>query len=198
MAISITNPLNANISDTQASLSVTVGGTIREVLDILLKVNGVTVAALYDIATSTGTFTFDSTVVQAIYSAAKGNSLTGCVSINAYTRNTDGSNAASVTLSGGNLTINYRIKNLTLTKPTTGSTWNMDLVSGNTLTASWTRTNSAFFARLKGYIWNGSGWVLVFNRYGWTTSSNIDVIAYGYKDAIVAAMIGVSPRNFLL
>lgn len=198
MAITINSPATANISDTQSSLSVTVGGTIREILDILLKVNGVTVAALYDIPTATGTFTFDSTIVQAIYNAAKGYPLGSCVSISAFTRNSDGSNAAAVTLDGGALTINYRIKNLSLSKPTTTNKWDMDLVSGNLLTSSWTRTNSAFFARLKGYVWNGSSWVLVFNRYGWTTSSNIDVIAYGYKDAIVAAMNGVSPRDFKL
>ncbi len=204
MAFAITSPASANIADTQASISVSWSGATtgtKWYVFLYLKINGVNVATYSGLATATGTQALVIAAnVQAIYNAAKGSSLSGAVSIVAenYYEDDMAPIVYSYSRTGGTLTINYRITNLTLTKPVSGNQWNMDLVSGNTLTSSWSRTNAAFFARLKGYVWNGSSWVLVFNRYGWTTSSNIDVVAYGYKDAIVAAMNGVSPRNFLL
>ncbi|MGB7595252.1 MAG: hypothetical protein WBL80_06780, partial [Erysipelotrichaceae bacterium] len=58
--------------------------------------------------------------------------------------------------------------------------------------------HAAFKARLKGYVYNGSSYVQVFNRYGYDTSANFDVVSLGYAAAMIAAMNSVSPRAFKL
>ena len=72
MAITIASPSNANISDSITSLSVTVGGTVREVLDVQLKINGAVVAEILNAPSNIVVFTINSTVLQAIYTSAKG------------------------------------------------------------------------------------------------------------------------------
>jgi hypothetical protein len=203
MAFAITSPATANITDTQTSVSVAWSGATTGTnwyIFLALRINGVNIATYSGPATATGSQTLAiASNAQAIYNAAKGHGLSGAVEIYAESWNDDYPPVLYVsTKSGGTLTINYRIKNLSLTEPATANKWDMDQVVGNLLTSSWTRTNSAFLARLKGWVWNGSTWILVFNRYGYSTSSNTDVIALGYKDAIVAAMNSVSPRDFKL
>jgi hypothetical protein len=199
MAFAITSPATANISDNQTSLSVSWSGAsigTNWYVTLYLRINGITVASWQGVATATGTQTLAvSANVQALYNAAKGSSRTGAVSV--YAENwVDGIpytiNSASKT--GGTLTINYRISDLNLSEPLNSNIWNMDNIAGNLLSSSWSRTNSAFFARLKGYVND----VLVFNRYGFGTNSGTDVISLGYKDAIIAAMSGVSPASFRL
>lgn len=197
MAITINSPTTANIKDwttyntTQYSLSVTVGGTIREILDILIKVNGTIIASKYD-TTPTTTFTFDSTIRTALYNAlASGTTLSGVVSIEAFTRNADGTNPASVALTGGTVTVNAR-NTFTLSTPTNANPIDLDAADPtNIYFSAISRPHTAFYTKIKTYVNNTFTWL----RYGYGTSMSIDVKTYSYETDMAAAMGGVSPRD---
>lgn len=170
-----------------------------------LKVRGVTIAAsvVTVSAKASGSSSFNiSSLRSDIYAKAVGGTFTVGTAIMPGVITVESENwyddtpfpIYSSTSAAKSLTFNYRFNNLSLTEPTTANPWNIDSTTGNTVTASWTRSYTPFYARLKGYV-NGS---LVFNRYGFTSSTTMDVIAYGYKEAIIAAMSGVSPADFRL
>lgn len=184
------------INDSTSSYGATVTGKLVSTarIDFLLKINGVTVAS----ASTTGTSaTLTNVLPSEIYTNAEGHTLTGAVVLEALEDNGLGGVAQSATKSG-NITINARNSALVLTSPTTGAPINLDSGDPANVIASWTRPHTAFRARIKGYVYNGSTYVLVFNRYDYTTSANFDIVALGYDDEMIAAMTGVSPRNFKL
>lgn len=193
MAITITNA-NANISDTTLSYAIGYTGQTGSYVIASILVNGVTIKAVSGTSPITVTYTAAS-----LYNAAAGSTRIGAVTFRVEDVNSSDIVISTSNRIGGTITINYRMGGLTLTKPLSSSRWNMDLTIGNTLNASWGRTNTAaFYARLKGYVYNGSGWTQVFNRYGFGSSTGMDLDAYGYHDSIVAAMNGVTPRDFML
>jgi len=197
MAILITNA-NSNIIDTTLSYSLTFTGRTGAYAIASIIVNGTEIAATAGL-TSPITVTYSAS---ALYNAAAGFTRTGAVTFRVKDMTEFDTVISSSDKTGGLLTVNYRLTGFTLTEPSTtgGREWIMDNTTGNTLTSSWSRTNAAFYARLKGYVYNHTSatWVLVFNRYGYTTSSNTDIDALGYHDAIVAEMDLLSPADFRL
>jgi len=194
MALAITS--SANINDSTSSYSVVVSGKLNSANRILIdiRIRGTSVAT----GEGTGTTINVSGVTAAeIYANAQGNSLSGAVVIYAYEFNSSDTLVQSITKSG-NITINAGNSSLSVSSPTGGSPINLDLADPVNVAASWSRPHTTFRGRIKGYVWNGSSYVLVFNRYGYGTSANFDIVALGYLSAFESAMNGSSPRNFRL
>ena len=194
MALVITSAVAIN--DSTSSYGATVSGKLVSTarIDFLLKINGVTVAT----ASTTGTSaTLTNVLPSEIYTNAEGHTLTGAVVLEALEDNGLGGVAQSATKSG-NITINARNSALVLTSPTTGAPINLDSGDPANVIASWTRPHTAFRARLKGYVYNGASYVQVFNKYDFTTSASMDAVYLEFDDEMIAAMSGVSPRNFKL
>jgi hypothetical protein len=161
-----------------------------------ILVNGTTIAsATSTTATTTLSVTFTDT---GLYAAAQGSSLSGAVTFRITEAYTDDTPISTNSKTGGGITINARCSALSTTSPTTASPINLDLADPVNVIASWTRPHTAFRARLKGYVYNGATYTLIFNRYGYTTSTSMDMVAMGYDAAMVTAMASVSPRNFKL
>ena len=196
MAITFVAPANANLADNFSSLTITTS-RVRTYWSVVVKVNGVTVMSKSDI-TGTGIVLYPTSAIRdAIWSAAQGSSLTDAVSITVTEYDAGPSNIAQATLSGGDLTITYRCSNLVLSAPTSSNKMNLNLAAPTDLVASWTRPHTAFRARLKFYVFNGSTYTLIFNRYGFTSSTAIsveDVAGNNYIPAMIAAMNNFSPR----
>jgi len=194
MALVITS--SVAINDSTSSYSAVVSGKLvsNARIDFILKINGVAVASVSTTGTSA---TLTGVLASEIYDNAQGHSLTNAATLEALEDNGLGGVAQSASKSG-NITINARCSGLNTTSPTSGSPINLDSVDPVNISASWTRPHAAFRGRLKGYVYNGSTYVLIFNRYDYTTSANFDVVALGYNDEMIAAMNGVSPRNFKL
>lgn len=181
MAISITSPSNANISDSILYVDVSVSGkTAGSTIAYSLRIHGTSIASSSVNATGTRL----SFTAANLYSALDGKSLTNAVTIRAQ-EIINGVPQPAQEVTGGRVTINARISGLgwsTMSNP-----YNLD--SPDNLRASWSRPHSAFRARVKVYVHN----TLVVNRYNFQTS-----ISYMPTEAqinnMISAMGGVSPR----
>jgi hypothetical protein len=205
MALSFgTNPFHIT-SELGATQDLTVNGLSYYddpdncALILYVKINGVTVKTL-SVEPTAASYTFYnidfSSVKSAIYSEAEGSNLSGCVTVQAVNTRFVLSASINATTSAGNLTIAARNSALV----TTANIIDMALADPANLAFSWTRPHTAFRARIKFYVYNGSSYDLIFSRYGFDgTSSSGDLKNYGgtdYTSAIVAAMNGSSPRNY--
>lgn len=203
MALSFgTNPFHIT-SELGATQDLTVNGLSYYndgencILILEVNVNGVTVKTL-SVEPTASSYTFYNidfnAVKAAIYAAATGKSLSGCVTVKAINSRIVPSANVNATTNVGNLTIAGRNSALV----TTANTIDMSLEDPANLTFSWTRPHTAFRARIKFYVND----VLIFNRTGFGSSnptSSADLKDYGgddYTAAIVAAMNSVSPRNY--
>jgi hypothetical protein len=190
----------AGISDGSTSCAIVVTGKLNSarLVTFEVKIQGVLVGSGSTYGTSGSAIGI--TALE-IYNNAMGHLLAGGATIHAYEWDSLESNitqtAASVTR---DITITARNSALSVTSPTTGSPINLNLADPVNILATWTRPSShaAFLGRLKAYVWTGTAWSLIFNRYGYTNNISLDVVYMGYDAAIIAAMGGVSPRNFKL
>lgn len=202
MALTITSPTTANISsELSTSFPVTVTnfvyyGSEDDYLEIYLKINGTIVGTVSDFDLSditspgqTKTLTFNlNSIKSAIYAAATGKSLTGCVEIQA--KNGDITNPTLFTTTsktGGTLTIAGRLSSLV------NSTVNpYDLDNPTNIITSWTRPHSAFYGRITVYVKG----VYCWSRYGFTTGTNFNPNSFsGYIQNMINAMGGSSPQE---
>jgi len=203
MSSSLAVTSSANLSDTAGSLSVswinaTSGTNWRIQARILVR--GVQVASRDITAIGSGSTTVTYTA-SSVYAAAEGQSLSGAIVVQVvnYENVTDGLSYVRNS-SAGNLTINARISNFTLTSPTTSAPIDMDVADPVNVSGSWTRPHTAFRARIRLYVGNASGgtstsWTLISNRFGFGTTVGYDVKALGLESAIVSAMNGASPKD---
>lgn len=215
MALAISpNPFSIS-SELGATQDITVSGlpyyndpdNCMLVLDI--KVNGTTVKTL-SVEPTASSYTFSNidfnAVKAAIYAAAVGQSLVGCVQVQAVNSRIIPSATTSLYTTVGNLTIAGRNSNWAQTLPTTLNPIDLDVADPTNLAATWTRPHTAFYARLKFYVGDkGDGtstvWTLIFSRWGFTTSVNSDIKNFGgtdYSTAMANAMNGVSPKDLKL
>lgn len=216
MAITISpNPFSIS-SELGATQDITVSGLSYYNLPdncsvrLLIKVNGVTVKTLTAEPTTTS-YAFNNidfnSVKTAIYDNAEGAVYSTCVTVTAENSRISPPATISATTTAGSLTIAARNSALV----TTANVIDMSLANPANLTFSWTRPHAAFRARIKFYVWNGTTYEEIFNRYGFgatNPSSSADLKDYGgtdYTPAIVGteanqfldgAMQGVSPRNY--
>ena len=194
MAILITNA-NANINDSTLSYTLTFSGKTGVKVTGQIIVNGTVIAS----ATTTGSSSVVVTITTSnLYANAQGSSLSGAITFRVNDLSSDDILLGSSSKTGGNITINARNSSLSVSSPTQANPINLDLADPVNVIASWSRPHTAFRGRIKGYVWNGSSYVLVFNRYGFATSTNFDIVALGYLSNFVSAMNGASPRNFRL
>lgn len=203
MSSSLAVTSSANLSDTAGSLSVswinaTSGTNWRIQARILVR--GVQVGSRDITAIGSGSTTVTYTA-SSVYAAAEGQSLSGAIVVQVvnYENVTDGLSYVRNS-SAGNLTINARISNFTLTSPTTSAPIDMDVADPVNVSGSWTRPHTAFRARIKLYVGNASGgastsWTLISNRYGFGTTVGYDVKELGLESAIVSAMNSASPKD---
>lgn len=207
---SITSELGTTQDITVSGLSYYNDGT-NSYTRLYVKVRGVTVKTItaYPTVDSYTFLNIDFNVVRdAIYSAAQGNSLTGAVTVEVVNVRISPAAQVSATTSAGNLTIAGRLSAFNITKPTTAAPINLDAATLVKLEASWTRPHSAFYGRLRLYVGDkgdGSSVIanstLIFNRYGFGTSTSIDlrnVAGNDYTAAIIAAMNSASPKDILM
>ena len=195
MAISITTS-SVSITDTQSTLTVswtgaTTGANVY--IALYLRINGTTVYTKPAfLATASGSTTLNvSSVQSAIYDAATGYSLTGCVSVRAinyldspYTPYGD------TTKTGGTLTIARRLSG---DSNTTLNPYSLDAFDGTSTynwKATWSRPHSAFRARIKIYV-NAT---LIATYSGFSTSMSRTPSAAEIT-SMTSALGGVSPGN---
>jgi hypothetical protein len=202
MAISITSSVNLNdTTNVSSGLAVTITGKTNPAypVNFSLTINGVEIAT----ATSTSTsLTITGITASEIWTNASGYSFTNAVNLFAYEwSDFVGGTLVSSTNKLGNLTINTRLSNLSVTSPTTASPLDMDLANPVNIISTFTNPQTgAFYGRLKGYVGNSSGgastsWTQVFSRPQFNTGTNFDVVDVGYDDEIIAAMASVSPKD---
>ena len=202
MAISITSSVNLNdTTNVSSGLAVTITGKTNPAYPVSfsLTINGVEIAT----ATSTSTsLTITGITASEIWTNASGYSFTNAVKLFAYEwSDFVGGTLVSSTNKLGNLTINTRLSNLSVTSPTTASPLDMDLANPVNIISTFTNPQTgAFYGRLKGYVGNSSGgastsWTQVFSRPQFNTGTNFDVVDVGYDDEIIAAMASVSPKD---
>ena len=181
MAITITSPSNANLTDSSTSISVSVSGkTSGSLISANLSVHGQTIAS-GSTTSSSLTLTYSKSD---LYSALNGKSLSNAVKLT-VSETKDDAPLGFKTLEGGKVTITARLSNQSW--GSMANPYNLD--NPTQIITTWSRPHSAFRARVKVYV-NG---VLVINRYNFTTS-----IAYTPTSTqinnMIAAMKGVSPR----
>ena len=191
MALAITSPSTANITDTSTSVSISWSGATTGTnwkIEGVIIVNGVVVNTTTIDATSTGTVSVPIASVQtAIYNAAtNASSLSGIITlrINNYLDVSPFTNY-TVNITGGNLTIARR---LTSPSNTTVVPYLMNTFStGDTATynwrASWDRPHTAFRGRVKVYV----AGTLIATYQGFTTNIS-RTPTEAEADAMVAAM----------
>lgn len=193
MAVVITSPASASFADNFSILTVTYT-KIRIYADVMIRVNGTTVASAIGVTGTTVTFTNSTTIKNAIYAAAQGFSLTGCIEIVVTEYNEGYINVSTSVLSAGNLTLNARNTSFSLSSPTTASPVDLDQANPVNITGSWARPHTAFRSKVVGAVFNGTDYTTVFTLTNQATSVNIDAVA-SYLTAFINAMNGVSPRN---
>lgn len=194
MPILITNA-NANINDSTLSYTLTFSGKTGAKVTGQILVNGTVIAS----ATTTGSSSVVVTITASnLYANAQGSLLSGAATFRVNDLSSDDILLGSSSKTGGNITINARNSSLSVSSPAGASPINLDLADPVNVIASWSRPHTAFRGRIKGYVWNGTSYVLVFNRYGYGTSANFDIVSLGYISAFDSAMNGASPRNFRL
>jgi len=180
MAITITSPSNANLTDSTTSKTITVSGkTSGSTIAANISVHGSTLAS----GSTTGTSLTLTYSKNTLYDLLNGKSLSNAVTLTVYEIKDDAP-LGYATLKDGDVTITARLSNQswsTMANP-------YDLDNPTKIISSWTRPHAAFRARVKVYV-NG---VLVINRYNFTTS-------IGYTptttqiNSMISAMKGVSP-----
>mgnify|MGYP001809796724 CR=1 FL=1 len=189
----ITTPANANLTVTGSTTTLTITGTkgtSNEVVG-LLKINNVQVGSTSYSTAGTSysmSISLDSTVRNAIYTAANGYTLTGCVDIVVDEFTSSEVFVSSASRDNGTLNI---VAVLTSFNVTTANPYDLD--SPTNLTATWSRPHSAFRGRIKVSV-NGD---LCINRYGFSTSCSFDPVSLGYLDDMITAMDGVSPGSIV-
>lgn len=194
MAITIGN-VNSNISDDVLSYRLTFSGKTQPNAIGRIKVNGTTIGSAWWTTSSYIDVTF---TAAALYNAAKDHSPTNAVIFEVQEADADfilvGSASQRV---DGDITITRRIAVTSWTSPTTANPIDLDLANPTNVAASWSRpeNNSAFFGRMKFYVWNGTSYTLIFNYSPNATSLSIDIPTQSLVDACVAAMNGGSPRK---
>jgi hypothetical protein len=207
------NPFNIT-SELIATQDITISGiqyyNLVDNCDLMLQVKiGSTVILTLSVEPTATTHTFSNlninSVKAALYAAAEGKALSTCVTLRAVNSRFVSPASIETTTNAGSLTIAARNSALV----TTANVIDMFLADPANLAFSWTRPHTAFRARIKFYVHNGTSYIEIFNRSGFGSSgasSSSDLKDYGgtdYTDAIVGsppgsggAMLGVSPRNY--
>lgn len=213
MAFSIT-PTTPSFSDNAGGLTVSwtgaTTGTAYHYVYLAFRINGVVIwtKTIYNPGAS-GSWNFAFTQT-ALWDVAKGKPISSSVSIyaeNAYDNGMDiPTTYGTITRSGGTITITGVLTAGAswVTSPTTAAPWNMD-GSTSRLTTAWSRpsNHSAFYGRIKVYVWNGSAWVTTPGYYlDWSmysTNSNTLLTTYPTDfNNLITAMNSGSPRDVKL